>query len=182
MVSWLCESIRATCSIIQISIILESISYVQEQACEPSGKRNKSIPQPNMGIPWPGDLSFTFFGEAGVVGRAAMFPIARIDSISVCNRSGIGVRDGSTANQENDEGSHEKLPMWNCQSVRKMWVRPRSDRVTREMKYQWQETAQKFLVITLSRLVKSDPVENSQWIVSSRWRVKCRTYLSSRCV
>ena len=30
------------------------------------------IPQPNMGEPGTGDFTLTFFGDAGVVGRAAM--------------------------------------------------------------------------------------------------------------
>lgn len=32
----------------------------------------RTVPQPNMAVPGTGELTFTFLGEAGVCGRAAM--------------------------------------------------------------------------------------------------------------
>lgn len=61
MVSWLWDNKSWTCSESR-SAFIPTLAY---RALDPS-----DLPQPNMGEPGTGDLTLTFFGDAGVVGRA----------------------------------------------------------------------------------------------------------------
>lgn len=49
--------------LMSVSLLVRQLLHIE---------KGRSVPQPNTGMPWTGELILTFLGEAGVCGRVAI--------------------------------------------------------------------------------------------------------------